>query len=435
KQGIGELYPNMPIRNLGMGGVGIANPNYEYINFQNPALLSAQRVLVRKDTITDTTSKFRLIHDRGDRFTRWEASMVNQNRQHLSPELNATTHSISINSLSYLFPVGNRWTSAISLNPFSNLSYSQYGQIMSDTGSLTTLSRGYGGLYQASISNSYTISRNFSAGLQTSYLFGRLRNESSEISDNLPIAVVVVSDNLVPMYEARNLQSTHYRGILLTPGFSYRGIINPRVANADDIVIMNLGLTYEFSPIMRVQEDESLQLLGLFERIGRDSLIQRRTENINFPASYKAGVGFEKPNKWNISTDFGYTGWSMFRTVNGIENLSNHMRVAVGGEVFRSTEEGGPLRRQAFRAGIAYSTGYITESGTDLQDISLSLGTTLPLGRRDPVNPLRPLSKLNLAVVVGQRNFPGHTELRERYVNVFAGFLINDRWFRKRRVG
>ncbi|GIV37318.1 MAG: hypothetical protein KatS3mg032_1697 [Cyclobacteriaceae bacterium] len=98
--GIGQPFTQALIHNQGMGGTGVAQPQYWFVNNQNPALLafnyytvfaaamSAESVTVRADTVSNTNSG---------------------------------------SNLSYLvaaFPVKpRRWTTSVGIMPFTRVNY------------------------------------------------------------------------------------------------------------------------------------------------------------------------------------------------------------------------------------------------------------------------------------------------------------------------
>ncbi|WMJ72437.1 hypothetical protein RCC89_04560 [Cytophagaceae bacterium ABcell3] len=408
RDGIGQLHDNQPVRNIGMGGTGIANGHQDYINFQNPALLGTRRGLLR---------------DRSTKYTKWEASLYNFNNQYRSPELDASGNTINFNQFSYLFPIGHRWATAISLNPFSHVNYNIHSTTSEgDANELQLNERGHGGLYQASFMNSFNLTRNFSAGFQTSYIFGRIRHER-----------FVGSTSQAILDKFGTVENNHYRGFMFKPGLSYRGKIRYKSGEARDSIYFNMGVTYEFFSSINVQTETHMQTRSPLENIHSDSIIGTSTGIANFPSALRGGISFDKLGRWSVAADVAYTPWSEFFAPgqNGI--LTDQVKMSVGGEYY-TTSRRGDLRNIPIRAGASYSRGHLEYNGTDLHDISLSLGTSIPVGRPDPVDKVRPLSQINLALVGGHRSTFAGDGLRERYVNLFAGILINDKWFKRRRI-
>jgi hypothetical protein len=408
-QGIGDLTRNMPVRNIGMGGVGISSSHADYINFMNPALLSARHGLLLDSAV---------------KYTKWEAAISNQNRQFRTPEQSILAHSVNFHSFSYVLPIGNRWTSGFSLNQLSqfNANINLPEVQITDTLSYSIAERSNGGLFQASFYNAYNLTKNIALGLQTAYTFGRITEENI----GTPTSPIYLSKYAIE-------KNSSYRGLMLKPGIAYRGTVNRRKPG-DSLIYFNAGFTYEAFTGMTVDQTSSFQRRDLSGRIFSDSIVSAQQSSAIFPSSYRGGISFDKPGKWNIGMDVSYTNWSVFRTANSSDILSDRMGVAIGGEYY--SPGAGERERKAitWRSGISYNKGYLRYMGTDLHDVSLSFGAAIPLGHRDAVDKTRPLSKLNIGLVMGQMSTFGGSGVRERYVNVYTSFLINDRWFRKRRI-
>ena len=90
--GIGEYYGNALVHNQGMAGVGISNPQYFYLNNQNPALLVFNR------------------------YTVFEGGFIGERRTVRGSESSETNGNGNLNYLITAFPVKfNRWTTSIGL--------------------------------------------------------------------------------------------------------------------------------------------------------------------------------------------------------------------------------------------------------------------------------------------------------------------------------
>src|SRR5689334_14303015 len=85
--GIGEPYGNALIHNQGMGGTGVAQPQFWFLNNQNPALLVYNGLTV------------------------FEAGIITESRTIKSDTLTEKTQAGNMNYLATAFPIKrNKWT-------------------------------------------------------------------------------------------------------------------------------------------------------------------------------------------------------------------------------------------------------------------------------------------------------------------------------------
>jgi hypothetical protein len=153
--GIGESYGSGLIHNQGMGGIGVTNPQYWFINNQNPALLVYNNL------------------------TGFAAGLVSESRKVKSDSINEKNFAGNLNYLVTAFPIKyNKWTTSVGLMPFTRVDYKvqyrdiAYGQdgVAADT--LFAQETGTGGLSQFYWANGVRVHKNISVGLRTSYIFG-----------------------------------------------------------------------------------------------------------------------------------------------------------------------------------------------------------------------------------------------------------------------
>ena len=152
--GIGELDNAAGGRNMGMGGSGIAMKSDVFLNFSNPASLTA---IPAQSLETDAgiTIKF-------------------SDLQNSLNSVNVLNGNLSWAALA--FPINRTFGLGFSLNPMSSVGYT-ISTIKSLDGanySYPTTYKGGGGLSEASVSLGAKIGKNLSLGLQSSVLCSRL---------------------------------------------------------------------------------------------------------------------------------------------------------------------------------------------------------------------------------------------------------------------
>jgi hypothetical protein len=408
--GIGDLAPIGTIRNIGMGGTGVSFGHPEFINSINPALLLNNRTR-RYDSL----------------FTILEASAMGQIRRVSNNATGENSGNVNFSSFAYLFPVSKNWTTSIGIRPFSNVNYSIFQQNLvnnSPSDTVNILYTGSGGIYQADFANGLRINKYVNIGLQISYLFGRINNESLSEITTQPDPVVVGTQ-----------EKTSYTGFMFRPGISYR----KRIQNVhpDSAIFINAGFTYDFFGNMEADQDLLIVRRTQFNTVISQNRIQSNNTSINFPSTYRAGVSFSKHQAWNIGADFSYSGWSDYKGPGTAANdtLKNSFTISVGGEFAlnpANPNSDKDLKKNYLRAGISYTKTPIYINGNQISDLSVSIGYTLPMGRKRSYG--LPLPKVNAALVVGQRGTLQDSLVKDMYFKLYLGLTINDRWFIKRRI-
>ncbi|GAL87226.1 hypothetical protein CHU_3271 [Sporocytophaga myxococcoides] len=397
-----------------MGGVGVASPNLEYINFLNPALLTTNRRLN-----LDTTIKY----------TMFEGALYGVGRSINDGTLKQQSKSVNFQYLNIAFPVSNRWTSSVSLSPYSNMSYDYYSKVAFGTSGIvsSTSNIGTGGLYNASFANGVDLTKNFSAGLTASYVFG---STNEDFFTQVTSLDVDVQDQ---QYGIR--QRTSYSGFNFKPGVAYRNILKPSTKEEQEHIYYNLGATYDFSAGLTSRRELTRQRKNdkNFVDTSAVTVISNTKMHAVLPSIFTVGFSIDKPVDWSIGVDLTYLNFSKYKNFDAeTDNFKNGYKIALGGEYKLKGQE--VLKMPIVRAGLSYQRTPFYFNGTQLNDFSVSLGGSLPVGRKDARYKSKPLSRLNVALVAGQRGSTNDGLIRDRYFQVYLSFQTIDKWFERRRI-
>lgn len=189
--GIGDLIVQGVGRNQMMGGLGVSSSNALFINNVNPALLARTNNVIFNIGL-GSSSKFLKTSTQGQNSTNINLDMVNMS-----------------------FPISKRWTSGFGLRPFSNVDYDiSTVQKLDDTTNVNLAYTGSGGISQFYFSNGVTVSRGLYLGLETSYLFGRIVNESESQLD--------FSSNGLDISKSVFADRTNFSDFTFKPGVAWR---------------------------------------------------------------------------------------------------------------------------------------------------------------------------------------------------------------------
>src|SRR5687768_6211471 len=154
--GIGEPYGNALINHQGMAGVGVSNPQYLYINNQNPALL--------------VYNSF---------YSSFQAGIIAERRSISGDTLSETSQGGNMNYLVVAFPIKpSNWTTSVGLMPYTSVNYKmQYNDdIIGSPNEVSVVEEGSGGLTQLYWSNGIRLTKEFAVGLKASYIFSSIVN-------------------------------------------------------------------------------------------------------------------------------------------------------------------------------------------------------------------------------------------------------------------
>jgi hypothetical protein len=399
--GMGEPYGNALINTQGMAGVGVSQPQWWFLNNQNPALL-----------VYNTLTVF-------------EAGLVTEQRTiRTSTEKEKATGG-NMNYLITAFPIlppqrpgeTSRWTTSIGLMPLTSVAYRfQYDTlIQNSTEKVRVTEEGSGGLTQLFWSNGVRISDNFSAGLKASYIFSSVVNS---YKNDLPSSATPVG------YVVSIEEETYVRDFNLGLGFSYsQDSIGPKKLRLSVGAVANLG-----TDLKSKRTTSLLRMDGVGSNLDTAAIDEIKGQ-VHLPPAFTFGVSLSRNINWSLGTEFSMQDWSKFRGMNSEDNegLGPSWRWALGGEFtpdpFAAENF---LKRITFRLGVSYEkTPYAVPRAnpTDVKDIGATFGLSLPTGR----------SSIDLAFKYGQRGDKKVNLIEESYFNIYLGVTFNDQWFIKRK--
>jgi hypothetical protein len=396
---IGETYNTALIQSQGMAGVGVSQPQYWFLNNQNPALLIYNRMTV------------------------FQAGMVVESRTLSNDTASSRTTDGNLNYLATAFPIKpGRWTTALGLMPYSSVNYQliYLTTVPSTTERLLIDESGEGGLTQLYWSNGVRLHRNFSIGLKASYMFGSLLYKQKNF----------LVDNTSPSnYPVKISEKTFVKDVMLTGGISYTldSIFNQKKYR------FSFGAVYGMKADLNANRRYEISRVNSFDvDVDADTLSESKT-TVPIPASITLGVSLSHTTKWALGTEFSYQDWSTFKSLNRGQQSAPSWRAALGVETTPNAFDESYFKRATYRLGVSYEkTPFLVdvnddpdaESYKDVKDIGVNFGASFPAGR----------SSLDIAFRYGKRGDKAQTILEENYFKVYFGITFNDNsWFVKRK--
>lgn len=403
--GLGEYNPNTGgVRQMGMGGVGLAAPNAVNVNELNPAMLY----------YTNRTT--------------FEAGYNGQ----FKTVKNATASSRSGNgTLGYFalsVPLSTRWGAAVGLKPLSAVDYeSNTVQAVAnrpEDQELTQL-RGTGGVSEAYFGQGVRLAKGFTVGFTASYIFGTV--------DETAGTTLQIANSSEAAVKSVDRQHTRYSDFAFRAGAHYRHKVGKTLN-------MNVGGVYSFAHQLNgVQTNTRERENADGTLIGTSTVLSDGRGSAYVPALTQLGVSLDNDRNWSLNLDVSQQQWSKFRnfTSDG-PALENTLRVGLGGEISpdpSSVEH--YFKRVTYRAGINFAQMPYQPGGNTLYDRSVSWGFAFPLPTATPLE----ATTFSLAFTYGMRGntsllqtASGSSNVQENYIRGQLGVTLNNRWFIKRRL-
>ena len=396
--GIGDISKEGTAYNKSMGGVGIAARNNRFINYLNPAAVTA------RDTLA-------FMADFG---------LVQNNKIFAQGNMKSANNTFNIYDFVMTFPIWRSSAFMVGLTPYSDVGYDFSSietdqNIIGNVGNLSYDSFGTGGVYQAFVGAGATFWKRLSVGAEMIYYFGNIDK----------ITNLNYSD---ASYRSLNSGSE----ISIGGATGKFGLQYEQKLGGD--VSMIVGATYKmganvkgYSTTYRYANQSSISDTL---RYNVDTLTKA---GIRFADEIGVGLSVKGGDKWSAEFDYLRSDWtnSNLSKVDGFSVVGDVQFSTTVSESFRAGFEITPNRndiryawkRFTYRGGVYYDKSYYKMDGHTVNSMGITLGITLPVYRL--------YNGISLGVDLGQKASTRNNMIRERYAMFVIGFNIHDQWFRR----
>ncbi|MBQ9185408.1 MAG: hypothetical protein IJ151_06010 [Bacteroidales bacterium] len=400
--GIGDLYTQGSAYNKSMGGVGIAMRNNQYINYLNPAAVTA------RDTLAFMA----------------DINLSVQNKFYSQNGKKSANNTFNISGLAFTVPIYNKSAFIMGITPFSDVGFDFTTKInsgsLAETGYITRAAKGDGGLYQLFAGAGIQLGSHFSVGAQAMYYFGKIDKD---------YVYTFQTSSANSLYTGYDLELNALTGKI---GLQYE----TRLSNG---LTITAGATHRLKTSLKGRiRDYKLSSLSSQTDTLKYSLdtLGKNNGGVKLAGETGIGIAIRRGDKWRFEIDYTFADWSNsgFESISGISSTSNAAAFScTKAQSLRAGFEYIPnkndiryyLRRCAYRAGLYYDKAYYKFNGNAVNSYGLTFGVTLPI--------FRWYNGLTLGVDIGQRGKNTANMVRERYVMFSVGFNIHDIWFQKAR--
>ena len=398
--GIGELEKEGNAYNKSMGGTGIATRNRRFINYTNPAAVTA------RDTLS-------FLADFG---------LEQKNTIYSQGDLRSANNTFNIHNFVMSFPIYRSSAFMVGLTPFSDVGYDfssieKDQDIIGNTGNISYNSRGTGSIYQVFVGAGVTFWKKLSLGAEYLYYFGNI-------------------DRITRMdYSNSSFRSVRTGSELSLNGSAGKfGLQFEHKLGGD--VSMIVGATYRMSAQMKgyatnyryATQSSVLDTL-------KHSVDTLAYGNLCFGDEIGVGISLNGGDKWHAEFNYLRSGWgnSGMDNTPGFSAIGEAKFSTTTSQSFRVGFEIVPnrndiryyMKRCAYRAGAYYDQAYYKLDGNNVNSMGITLGVTLPV--------FRWYNGLTFGVDLGQKASVRDGMVRERYAKLAIGFNIHDIWFQKPR--
>ncbi len=396
--GIGDISKEGTAYNKTKGGTGIATRNRKFINYLNPAAVTA------RDSLS-------FMADFG---------LVQNNTVFKQGDLKSGHNTFNIYDFVLSFPIYRSSAFMVGITPYSDVGYDFSSvetdpAIIGNTGNITYDSYGNGSVYQAFFGAGVTFWKKLSLGAEAIYYFGNLDK-------------ITKMDYTDQSYRSLNSGSElTVRGVTGKFGLQYEQELGGEVS-------MTIGATYRMGTDMKgystnfryaTQSSVTDSLRHTVDTLG--------ARGMRFGDEIGVGIAVSGGEKWSAEFNYLRSDWrkSGFDSAPGFAVSGGSVFSSTVSQSFRAGFEIVPNRNDmrsylktcSYRVGAYYDQAYYKLDGNNVNSIGVTFGMTLPVYQWH--------NGITLGVDLGQRSSNRNNMIRERYATFFIGFNIHDLWFRK----
>ncbi len=427
--GLGNPASTTFAQQTGMGGLTAAFADPHHLNPENPAALASLRTTAFETGAFAQLSRLRTDTDNLDD---WRGNLT-----HLALGFPLKS---PINEV--LDKVKSPWSYGMGffLSPYTTLGYTteQTGS-EPNIGDYTTAFSGTGGLYKFRWGSAFKY-KNFSAGANLGYLFGKLNNETWTQLTSLP------ADSFpghLPGYLIDRNNAINLHGFTYNLGAQWNRILKKNAETGVPIETLTIGAFGNTAYKVGASGEELVRRARLRSAdgilygdsgtsTGVDTLATTSFDGkkVKLPAEFSVGVMWTKVNKLRVGAQLGFAGWSKYKNgaLDSDDKFDDSFSASAGLEWIPSSKNYGSYgRKMRYRVGGFYRKDPRVVAGDQIDNLGLTLGLGMPV-----FLPRQGTSFVNWSLEIGKLGRT--TPITDSYFRLALGFTLNDNsWFYKRR--
>ncbi len=396
--GIGELNTPGSAFNMTQGGVGIATRDKRFVNYLNPASVTA------RDSLS-------FMADFG---------MANRNSFFRQGDIRSVNNLFNLTDFVISFPIYRSSAMMLGIKPFSSTGYKFTASetdpaTIGSLGNITTTSSGNGGVYELFVGGAVTFWKRLSIGGEYIFYLGNIDKD---------VSIDYESSLLRDLSSGYSLKLRGHTGKI---GVQYDQPLSKTTT-------MTFGATYRFRTRMRgYVDDYSYASISSLTDTLRNDVIALKDKKLRFADEWGVGVSVRGADRWSAEVNYTQSDWrsSGFDSVdgfacNGAGNFSSGIQRTVSAGFSLTPNRNDIryfLRRCTYRAGAYFNQSYYAWSAQQVNGFGVTFGVTIPV--------FRGYNGITLGMDIGNRGKLADNHIRETYFGFNIGFNIFDIWFQK----
>jgi len=383
--GIGDIEKSFFDRSTGMANTGISLSSNRFLYQANPASYSA---LDNHFFNIEVATRFKGVTYSGTPIT--------------SGATGDAASDLQFKKVVLATKIKSWWGVSLGLLPFStsNYSFSASKAVVGTSQSVPADYEGSGSTNQFYLTNSFRINKNFSVGVQASYLFGQLLQKETLNTTGLTDSILITSRNLV------------LNNFYFTFGAQYHAKLSQKLG-------INIGVTA--SPKTNLRADYNLQVQS-----GNTMLIPGLYYKQNYfalPVAYAAGISATLKDAYIFALDYSHQDWNSLQYSGLSYNLVNSDRISGGFEYSSKTKlrDGSSFEKYFLQSGLFYDQSYLKLNGTQLKNYGMTVGGGFSPARF-------PNFGFQASLEVGVNGTTNNGLIRENYTQFNLTLTYRDLW-------
>jgi len=238
----------------------------------------------------------------------------------------------------------------------------------------------------------------------------------------------------VNTFDLRNTNSTSLGNMTWDAGLQYKLGLGKRTN-------LTLGLSGQTAIKIKPQRTEVWERVsvGTFSILIEDTTSSIDTSGtITLPMTINAGIQLKTTNKkgatWLIGTNFKYTQWSKFKSIDNIDtSFTNNYRFSIGGAFFPKKEVKKYFSNMVYNFGIHYGTSKLKLNNFQDSEYGMNFGVIMFIKNPNLSSLPKFVSQISITFELGKNGNINKSLISENYFRILTGFTLNDKWFVKRK--
>lgn len=395
--GIGDLARQGSAYNRSMGGIGIGDRNQRYINYLNPAAVTARqpKSFMMDFGVQENNNYFAVGAEGSDNL------------------LHSADNTFNMDHIVLSFPIEKHSAFLFGVKPYSNTGYAfnskeESDELISEMGEIEYAQVGQGGLTEVFAGAGATFFKRLSIGVDGQYIFGNINRYTSA--------------SFITASSYRTINSGWdyaLRGFGAKFGMQYEQPVGKKYA-------ATIGATYSLGSKLNGE----LRRFAYGILSSNDTIVNNRSEIDGFTIPSEIGVGFtfkQRDESWLFGFDYTRQDWTnamLFDSPGSEFSAAKQQSFRAG---FEFTPNRYDMRywykHITYRGGCYHEKSYYSFNGRQVDATGVTFGISFPV--------FKYFNSVNLGVDIGQRGSLAAGQIRERYFLFNVSFALHDIWFLK----